>query len=828
MRKMQKNQLLELVDTLMQTHMELGGQSQDTIQNVLADCQECAMAIGEAIEETEGEGTPAVSFLVRYCELLYQLSISTEDKQGWMRIDSEVKSLLKDVERSIKEDIPLKLEVVFLPYKASMWDSLESIWLAAREDERCDCYVIPIPYFDRNKEGRADTMHYEGDQFPSYVPVTDYAVYNIKERHPDVIYFHNPFDQYNYVTTVHPDYYSEELKKNTDMLVYVSYFICSGGMPESHLGLSGYRYADKIILQNEKMIEGMKKYTPEDKLAVLGSPKIDRMISMEENKPEMPQEWKEFIKGRKVFFYNTSISDLLKDTKKELAKMEDVFTAFLDHKEAALIWRPHPLMRSTFQSMRYDLLQEYDRLERWFIEKQIGILDKTPDVNAVIALSDGYVGDPGSSIVPMFGVTGKAALVCPHGTVEELSSVDFRRLLIEEDEAWFIAARYQAICKLDLKSGEMKVVCTIPETSRECFEYIGIFKYGSKVIARTGKANSLFEYDLETEQFKKYYFKDDVGSDTITFSEVFSYKKNIFFVPMEYEAIIRFDVESGEFIYYYDCISDMRKVAGEPADNEKKPFGWGAAVWKNKLYLASALSNHILIFDMETEAYSINEIGNSNDIFSHIIVGKQYNWLLRSNDAAIIRWKRESNEGEAFNQFPEGYESGEFPYCFVGEYKESVIALPWQANMTIKVNIHTGEMERFPFQMPYKEGEHISEYYKRKEIYRCAIKMSENKIVCFTTYDNSLVLFDLTDGTYKKFQLRLDREYVLNNICNRMKGIYTYLCPEKENHTLDMFIEYVKSDRHDKRQQLKCYQEIAENMGCSGIKIHEYIMGQVL
>lgn len=44
-------------------------------------------------------------------------------------------------------------EVVFLPYKASMWDSLESVWKAADEDPNCDAYVVPIPYYDRNSDG---------------------------------------------------------------------------------------------------------------------------------------------------------------------------------------------------------------------------------------------------------------------------------------------------------------------------------------------------------------------------------------------------------------------------------------------------------------------------------------------------------------------------------------------------------------------------------------------------------------------------------------------------------------------------------------------------
>lgn len=47
-------------------------------------------------------------------------------------------------------------------------------------------------------------MHYEGDLYPEYVPVTSYQDYDFAKRHPDMIFIHNLYDKYNYVTSVHP------------------------------------------------------------------------------------------------------------------------------------------------------------------------------------------------------------------------------------------------------------------------------------------------------------------------------------------------------------------------------------------------------------------------------------------------------------------------------------------------------------------------------------------------------------------------------------------------------------------------------------------------
>ena len=63
-------------------------------------------------------------------------------------------------------------------------DSLESVWKAAEEDEYCDAYVVPIPYYDKNPDGSFREIHYEGNQYPSYVPITSYEDYDIKSNVP--------------------------------------------------------------------------------------------------------------------------------------------------------------------------------------------------------------------------------------------------------------------------------------------------------------------------------------------------------------------------------------------------------------------------------------------------------------------------------------------------------------------------------------------------------------------------------------------------------------------------------------------------------------------
>ena len=108
------------------------------------------------------------------------------------------KELLEHIMAETSKEEHFKKEMVFLPYKVSMWDSLESVWRAAYEDkDNCLAYVIPIPYCDRNPDGTAKEWHCERDLFPKDVPTLAWQEVDLKAMHPDVIFIHNPYDDCN-------------------------------------------------------------------------------------------------------------------------------------------------------------------------------------------------------------------------------------------------------------------------------------------------------------------------------------------------------------------------------------------------------------------------------------------------------------------------------------------------------------------------------------------------------------------------------------------------------------------------------------------------------
>ncbi len=442
MRTVQKRNIVEMIHTLHQAHDEIkrNMESKQYIlaQDMLSQCQECAIRIGTEIEKSEGEGFITVSHIEEYCDVLYQVheELNGRDSVNVNKIYKTLKKYMLKIENSVKHDISVRKEIVFLPYKASMWDSLESVWQAADADQTCDAYVIPIPYYDKNPDGSFRQMHYEGDQYPKKVPITNYKEFDFETHHPDIIYIHNPYDNINLVTSVHPFFYSDNLKKYTDKLIYIPYFVMGEVSPDNEATVESKKHycmtpgvlnADKVIVESEdvrqiyikaltKEMGAASRSKWEEKILGLGSPKFDKVINTKKEDLEIPEEWLKIIQKpdgswKKIIFYNTSIGTLLNDNEKMLEKMKQVFGVFKENQDkVALLWRPHPLIQATVSSMRPQLWKAYEKIVEQYRSEGWGIYDDSADMDRAVVLSDAYYGDR-SSVVYLYQKTGKPVMI---------------------------------------------------------------------------------------------------------------------------------------------------------------------------------------------------------------------------------------------------------------------------------------------------------------------------------------------------------------------------------------------------------------------------------
>lgn len=443
MRNFQQRQILSELKKLHPLHeklqAELRRHNSEAARRLLVECQETAISIGGMIEELQGNHTKAVGRLEKYCEDLYQASMAAGVRGEEGRVFEKLERSIGRAEREIR-DIKTKKEVVFFPYKVSMWDSMESIYRAAKEDPDCDAYVVPIPFLLKEPDGSYGEMCYEGDEYPEEIPITSWKDYDTKRRRPDAIFIHNPYDNCNQVSSVHPDFYCKKLRGYTGLLVYIPYFVLEERRTEDPVWresvedfclLPGTIYADKVILQSEQIrriyIEvyerefkkrGVTVSSAElqDKFCAYGSPKYDKLLGYTNDGDHLPLEWNSFIRKsdgslKKIILYNTGIKGLLRYREKMLDKIEETFHIINECREdVVLLWRPHPLYRSTVASALPELLSRYDELVEAYRKEGWGIYDDSSDMYRALLISDAYYGD-GSSLVQIYRRLGKCIVI---------------------------------------------------------------------------------------------------------------------------------------------------------------------------------------------------------------------------------------------------------------------------------------------------------------------------------------------------------------------------------------------------------------------------------
>ena len=395
--------------------------------NLLAQIQQEAMTVGTVMEAERNDYYSQIKELERLCELLYQMSMSLDNKGTLSTLEQESEIILKNLKGELRAVSP-KREVVFLPYQVSMWDSLESVWMAAEEDAEADSYVVPIPYYDVLPDGSLGQLHDQSAEYPKDIVITPYQGYLLEERHPDVIFIHNPYDGCNSVTRVPELFYASRIKKCTEQLVYIPYFVSEEGGPSDHFCyMPGVLFADKAVVQPGVIYEKYCRiYTQalkengwegilapaEEKFMPLDSPKFDKILNTSCGVRDVPKHWRNVIwkpdgTRKKIVLYDLTVINLLGNQGQALLKVERVFQLYRERSdEVVLLWRPHPLLLSTINAMRPQLKEAYLMLVRQIQEGNWGIFDNTPDPNLALALSDAYYGDC-SSLMTVYRATGK-------------------------------------------------------------------------------------------------------------------------------------------------------------------------------------------------------------------------------------------------------------------------------------------------------------------------------------------------------------------------------------------------------------------------------------
>lgn len=290
--------------------------------------------------------------------------------------------------------------IAFLPYKRSMWNSMSSVYeecLASGIDAHC----MPIEYACMKQNKEIDYI------------TTDYYLFGEiaepieKLEQVDYIAIQYQYQDQNRVTNMLPKYFTKALKERYNCkIIFLPYGI---GMGQKHFAIQpGCRDVDYAFLEDEDNMERFIagwKYLGIDfagRCWAFGSPKFDVVRDLQKI---VPPEWKHDIKDRTVVLIINSLAPFLSNPFERMDMYEYFVRKELDEGHT-VIFRPHPLLRTTIRSMRPDTEKRYRELIELFESMRFVIVDESEYLERAIAASDRLISDI-SSVMVMWQETGK-------------------------------------------------------------------------------------------------------------------------------------------------------------------------------------------------------------------------------------------------------------------------------------------------------------------------------------------------------------------------------------------------------------------------------------
>jgi len=837
MRKAQQKCILDLLQTIKQAQSA----------SLYADCQRGALIVGETIESIKGEGTQTVALLEEYCELLFRAS-NGEVGEKLLR-----KHFIK-IENSVKRElVPDNIEIVFLTYKASMSDSIKSIYLAAKSDPACDAVWLPIPYYERNPDGTLSTLHYEGSEHYPNISCTNWREYDIEARHPDIIVTFNPYDETNYVTSVHPNFYCKHLRRLTDLLIYVPYYISiNDEVEEKYCLVEGIIYAHKVILQSSKIRDcfirifqakfGNSYGKPEDKFIALGSSKFDTAINTIRSDSNLPEAWLELMKGsdsnrKKVVLYNARLTDTSVRIENQLTKIKGTFSCFKGQSDIVLWWRPHPLNLETLKSMRPQLAAEYSKIVDDYRSEGWGIYDDTSDLERALIESDAYYGDY-SSLIALYGVLGKPICINNNGIYTENNTniaAEIGNQLDDGTYHWFTLYRENALLKMNKLTWETEYVVGIPRiTDGRTPVCVEIVECQGKIFIASSSDDSITVFNKNTYQLTKLALKAMKNPRAYRFRMACSCSEFVYMFGFSYPAIIKINSITLEVEYITDWLNSLCK---QPANTDNLFLGVGCVI-DNEVILPAQSANSILFFDMESCTSRIFAVPSKNSGYVSICFDGDSYWLsARHSGGTVVKWHPERGATEI--EIPNGWADGDYwNLCYSNGY---AWYFPTLGNTAFKVNVETHEVE---VAEPFMQECRLRTSSGDANAVNYIMARAEGDVIyAHTGESNTHISYNTKTGERREEAIVIsaeDSKKIINDTvqshCNRdlMKSLNDCIFRESSTFSLEDYIDQVVNGPEEiwdkvKEIQLEvCRANITNSDGTAGQKIYDEVKRMVL
>ncbi len=542
--------------------------------------------------------------------------------------------------------------------------------------------------------------------------------------------------------------------------------------------------------------------------------------------------------GKKVYFYNTSINGMLSDTKRFLLKMEYVFKCFRGRKDACLLWRPHPLMETTFLSMRKGYKPFYDELKRTFIQEHLGIYDDTPDIEKTIALCDAYVGDAGTSVTSMFGIAGKPVFIL-NNLINTLPEADDWRggiingFFFDGPDEWMVTQGNKLYHSPDCDY-HYEFYCDLSEYTSGDY-YLRAVEMNGRIYVCPANAQDILVVS-DHKIIEKIALKRYTGQRG-AFCNAWRIGRYLFLIPFKYPAIVRYDTENGGV----DYITGYNDIFIKHAQGEWR-IG-GSCVWKGRLLLASPADDKVLVIDsagMEARVLTTGSASGCGCIGMITYAGGIC--MLPYAGITVGCWNPDTGELTEYTDIPEGFQckdrlsglpSSEHPFGYPAVYQNEIVLPPVCGNMFLSIDMGAGTIQEWepPFTVSW-EGRNgyfpvgmVGVFLRRTDT------LGKGTYRFFYEPERKLYDINIRTKEFKEIGIMFDLDELLGHEpgFGRNSDWFKYGCVENALYSLKDFLDGTdKGHPFNREEQLKAYREIAENSdGTCGKRIHAFACANV-
>lgn len=837
MRKHHKNMLLDMTSTLSEANAEIKKiyykDNKPALLALLENCNDFVAQISSYITELDGNEVKTLAHLEEYRVFINDIKSQIDNKEKVLDIIKLLQKKISVIKVSMRNDIKIdRFEIAFMPYKASMFDCMETVWAAASADPQCDAYVVPIPYYVKNQYPHCNShgeMLCDSDEFPDYIPIVNWQEYSLDDRRPDVIVIHNMYDDVNLVTEVHSDFFTERLKTYTDMLVYIPYFVVGDTtIAKDFVVQKSILYIDKIFVESEKvrneyiswvekswgdfsLNKKMKLKDFKNKIVALGSPKLEKALITKRDDCSLPEEWQRLIGDRKVVLYITSLLLVVKDDGYD--KIESVIDTFRNRDDVALWWRPHPLSEATLSALSPYHLQRYIHIVEKYKAAGLGIFDDTADLHRAIAWSDCYYGDMCSAAV-VYEVTGKPIfyqdISVPYA-FSELGTNFPITMSVYNEKLYYTLPTRNAIFELDTNSDSMKPKFHSMNPNKPVYNiapYICSFVLNDDLWLVPIFGNEITTYNFENCEYKTRFLdlKEDYKTKGIpNFVNFLIFNEILYLFPLGYNAIVSYNLATSETKHLLNVVDVFPEFLNINNLNKKFFFSY-EHLDSTRVILPTTFSNKMLEFNIIDYSYTIHQICDEDIIFYGTVKYNEAIWLVSKYTPVIYKWLYNDNTIEKIDIIPIEFNKKKIKKCLFRHYNvrfENYLYLfPVFSDMVCRVNMDSGEIEE------------INEFKKY-------IPAQDNKLKTLVFGETVLI----NDDIYVCQKEGLIIKYNISNktvdACDVTKNISKSDYHKLSNDYLDRFLESSSFYKKDKESN-------DDNLIDVGSEIFNYLRNQIL